>query len=458
MIMSEMNICRPDDMEEENRYSKHTMAEIFTWIKQVEKSAGVHLNRVTLKECTPWAYDPDRGEIRNRDGSFFQITGIRQFGGGIRLEQPIIIQDEIGFLGILCCKIQGVWHYLMQAKIEPGNVNVVQISPTIQATQSNFNQKHGGSAPKYLEYFLNMKNEDILVDQLQSEQSSRFLKKRNRNVILKLQQELPEQESHFWLTLRQIKELMHHENLINMDTRTVLACIPYVFLRHEGDVPFKNKLYFYKTAWSLDRKTIVDIYKGMNDAKMFRRYTTERVPLHRLESWEMREDEIVCRKEYAFKVIYCDVSINGREVRNWRQPLLCANGHAVFGLLCRDDDGILKFLVRIRSEVGCMDVVELGPTVQQEPFSVAEEDEVEALFWKLLKERQGVIADVMLSEEGGRFYQEQNRNVIIRVESNLIDSLPEGYIWSDYGTLNLLTQINNCLNIQLRNLLSLLEL
>ena len=36
--------------------------------------------------------------------------------------------------------------------------------------------------------------------------------------------------------------------------------------------------------------------------------------------------------------------------------------------------------------------------------------------------------------------------------------LPKGYVWSDYGTLNILTQINNCLNIQLRNLLSLLEL
>ena len=35
---------------------------------------------------------------------------------------------------------------------------------------------------------------------------------------------------------------------------------------------------------------------------------------------------------------------------------------------------------------------------------------------------------------------------------------PEGYVWSDYGTMNILTQINNCLNIQLRNLLSILEI
>ena len=33
----------------------------------------------------------------------------------------------------------------------------------------------------------------------------------------------------------------------------------------------------------------------------------------------------------------------------------------------------------------------------------------------------------------------------------------QGNAWSDYGTLNILTQINNCLNIQLRNLLTLME-
>ncbi len=451
-----------DILEEDNLYAKHSMDEIFAWLKQVETSADVRLERISLEECSPWHYDRDRGEICNADYSFFQITGIRQFGQDKPLlEQPIIIQDEIGFLGIICCKIQGVWHYLMQAKIEPGNVNVVQLSPTIQATRSNFQQKHGGSAPLFLEYFLDMEAEDILVDQLQSEQSSRFLRKRNRNVILMVPEELEETANHRWLTLRQIKELMHYENLINMDTRTVLSCIPYVLLGQDGDVPFKNKPYFYKTAWSMNRKTIVEIYKEMNDFKMFRPNRAERVPLHQLESWEMREEEVVCRHPYAFKVIYCDVNINGREVKHWRQPLFCAEGHAMFGLFCSDEDGVLKFLVRIRDEIGCMDSVELGPTVQNEPyadFAGAQPDAVTKLFMDRLRTKQNVLVDIMLSEEGGRFYQEQNRNVIIKVEKELLDSVPRGYIWSDYGTLNMLTQINNCLNIQLRNLLSLLEL
>ena len=38
-----------------------------------------------------------------------------------------------------------------------------------------------------------------------------------------------------------------------------------------------------------------------------------------------------------------------------------------------------------------------------------------------------------------------------------IENEQDGYFWVDYKTLNTLVQVNNCLNIQLRNLLSLLE-
>lgn len=44
------------------------------------------------------------------------------------------------------------------------------------------------------------------------------------------------------------------------------------------------------------------------------------------------------------------------------------------------------------------------------------------------------------------------------IEKEELPATIPGYVWSDYGTLNILTQINNCLNIQLRNLLSILEI
>ena len=71
---------------------------------------------------------------------------------------------------------------------------------------------------------------------------------------------------------------------------------------------------------------------------------------------------------------------------------------------------------------------------------------------------EGVKVDVVLSEEGGRFYHEQNRNVIIYIDEDELPEVPDGYIWTDYAALGYMVQINNCLNIQLRNLMSLIDL
>lgn len=61
-------------------------------------------------------------------------------------------------------------------------------------------------------------------------------------------------------------------------------------------------------------------------------------------------------------------------------------------------------------------------------------------------------------KRGGRFYHEQNRNVIIEIEMDEIEDLPSDYFWMDYATISHMIQFNNCVNIQLRNLISLIDL
>lgn len=456
---------QPADENHRPAVCMHSDKELFDWIEERKNNTHVALSLVSMNECKNWYYDEQEGCIRNEKGSFFKIFGARwnytdpKTGKEVCIEQPIIEQNEIGFLGILCCKYEGEWHYLMQAKIEPGNVNVVQLSPTLQATKSNFTQAHGGKRPEFLDYFMNMKPEDIIVDQIQSEQSSRFMHKRNRNVILTVDELLAEPATHRWMTLSQIKRMMHCDNLVNMDTRTVLSCIPYVLMGQEGDAPFKNKPYFYKTAWSMNRRTLAELYHEINNYKMFASSTVEKIALGELKEWEFTEKELTCKKPYPFKVVFCDINIEGREVTHWNQPLFAANGKALFGLLCCDDEGVMKFLVKVRSEIGCFDGIEIGPTVQREACGCAEElDCIQELLIDKLDKNEDIIADTILSEEGGRFYQEENRNAIVYVKKEEVGELPKGYVWSDYGTLNILTQVNNCLNIQLRNLLSLIEL
>ena len=121
-----------------------TTDELLKWIKELNYNTFVNIEECSINDSVFWFYDDYRGEILNRKRSFFSIIGMRRFENGeLVCEQPIIVQPEIGYLGIICRKINGVLNFLMQAKIEPGNVNCVQISPTIQATKSNFTRAHG---------------------------------------------------------------------------------------------------------------------------------------------------------------------------------------------------------------------------------------------------------------------------------------------------------------------------
>ena len=126
---------------------------VIDWVKKQNEIVNVSINKVPFKNLQKWYFDEERGNLKHDTGKFFSIDGIRvetTWGSLPTWDQPIINQSEIGFLGFIVKEIDGILHFLVQAKIEPGNVNFVQLSPTLQATRSNYLQTHGGKKPRYL--------------------------------------------------------------------------------------------------------------------------------------------------------------------------------------------------------------------------------------------------------------------------------------------------------------------
>lgn len=433
-------------------------ADLLSWIQNINHDTKIKIEPTEMNEDTFWFYD--NGSIQNRNKSFFSITGMNYITSNCQIyETPIIIQNEIGFLGIICKVIDGDLYFLMQAKIEPGNINGVQISPTIQATKSNFTCAHGGKVPLYFEWFNHAVDKaKVIYDQIQSEQGSRFYGKRNRNIIILVDEDIEVYNNFKWMSLGQIKELLKYDNLVNMDTRTVLSGLFTVFndaenhdiSKYFGDKAFSNSIFA--------KAEILPVMRKLNNFKMFSDTKQELIPLNKLQNWKYEKGKITCSQPADFRVEYFDIEIEGREVKKWQQPLFCAEHKALFVLITRVKNNVREFLIQICPEVGCFDKVELGPSIMLADGEHLPDNDVLSVFKHHLDNESGVIADVMLSEEGGRFYHEENRNVILDIQENELENLDEEYIWVTYATLNELVKYNNILNIQLRNLMSLLPL
>ena len=73
-------------------------------------------------------------------------------------------------------KLNNVPHYLIEAKFEPGNYNLIQLSPSVQATYSNLDRIHKGKKNKVLNYYFK-KNYSTIRKNLVTEDGEDFIKK-----------------------------------------------------------------------------------------------------------------------------------------------------------------------------------------------------------------------------------------------------------------------------------------
>lgn len=439
--------------------------ELLQWIKTRNEEVKVHIEKIPFKEMDGWIVNPD-GSLTHKSGRFFSIIGVdvvTDFGNINHWRQPIILQPEVGYLGILTKEIDGTLYFLMQAKIEPGNVNCVQISPTLQATKSNYSRVHEGKSPRYLEYFVKAKPENILLDQLQSEQGAKFLRKRNRNIIIKVDEDIPVHDDFRWMTLGQIKELMSIDNLVNMDTRTVISGLNIT----DYITPAESMSEFSEFGRDLVvsgstnhcATPIRDILSWLTSLKSKYDLLVSRHAISDMEQWKETDREIVRDDERYFKVIGVKVSIENREVSSWCQPLVEPMQEGLCAFIIRKINGVYHFLVQAKMECGSYDVFELAPTVQCLTGNVFAQDATKPPFAEYVMNvsRDRIVFDTLQSEEGGRFYKEQNRNMIIDADENFPLELPERYMWMTLGQIYEFLRFNNYINIQARSLISMLK-
>jgi oxidase EvaA len=309
---------------------------------------------------------------------------------------------------------------------------------------------------------------------LQSEQGGWFLRKRNRNIIVEVDDDVEVLEDYCWLTVGQIQQLLCLDNVVNMDARTVLSCIPFApAAGHAGatgadrdgadcDGGDGSEGYGAALRRSMDPRagglhTMTEAISWLTANKAGCEMVQHRIPLNEVTGWRRTGDEIAHVDGEFFRIVAVSVRAASREVTSWTQPLLAPVAPSLLVFLTRRVHGVLHVLVQARAAAGALDIVEIAPTVHCMPNSWRDADPSRRpryLDYATNADPGRRRYDAWLSEEGGRFLHAKNRYLVLEVDDDFPAEEPDNYCWLTVHQLMLLLRASNSVNVEARTLLA----
>lgn len=382
------------------------------WLKSQKRQNKIKVKIKKLDNLNNWYFD--KNSIFHKSKKFFKIIGIDVKSNlvGKNWDQPIIVQNELGILGIIKDKKRE--RYLLQAKVEPGNKNKLQLSPTVQATKSNYTRIHGGKKITFLSFFLNKKKDFIS----QSEQGYRYLFKFNYNSLVEITKSIKIFNNFYWFNKRDLIKLVKIKNILNMDTISVFSSF---ISKNKKDFPLISMQKINKWIKIKDR-----IFNLKIKIK----------PLANLKNWIVKNDIINHKQNKYFSVIGININANKREVKEWDQPIIKGKKMAFAGFLIKEFNKTNHYLCRYNKKPGLKKST-LSCSVNTSDLKnynssndlINFEKKILKNFFLNKKKKFKSIYDNILSDEGGRFFKCEIRYKALQLNNNTKIKIPHNYIW-----------------------------
>jgi oxidase EvaA len=380
------------------------------WLNEQKNTQKISVTKIKLNSLKKWKFT--KKEIFHTSKKFFKIIGIRVVSNFYKThwDQPIIFQNEIGILGII--KNLKTKKYLLQAKVEPGNINKIQISPSVQATKSNYTRVHGGKVIPYLNYFKE-KNKNF---SLQSEQAFRYFNKLNSNIIALVSKKLVLDKSFRWFSKKELINLLYKKNLINMDTLSVFSCF---IKKNKIDYPLNSLKSVFKWSSDLNKRYFLK---------------TKIIKISSLRGWLMSKGKLRHKKNNFFSVIGIKIKTNHREINEWSQPIIQGSKLAFAGFILKKFNNTKHYLCRYilkpgskKNTFSCsVNTSNLNSFKKNINLTSFQKKLISNYF---LSNRYKKIYNNLLSDEGGRFYHSQIKYTACELKKNEHLNLPFNYIW-----------------------------
>lgn len=440
------------------------------WLEAHRQNCDMQVEEIPWDASKEWSFDGH--SFRHKTGGFFAVVGVRAYvndAAQYQLDQPLIDQPEIGILGFIIRRKGDDAEILLHAKPEPGNIGIVQVGPSVQATESNYKRRHEGKKTPYLQHFLNLSESSVISDSLQSEQGTRFLGKYNRNMIVQVDDSFAftDTEAHQWFLLKDFLPMLLQDFQINTDARSVLVSSRWSaltpnkkpFSRSIGTEYLGEALYHsYNTPRDKNIFADEEILTRLEESRKAANFTARPVGLSDLRNWEITENRIKAIKENAFEVRQFRIKSSEREVTEWDQPLAASAEEGSIVLLAQEKDGVLYFLFNSRAEIGFREGCQWGPTIQnlaQEPFIFPDLEESETELKKYMHRSKQLIAQ-RHSDEGGRFYRCVSTYSLYLLDSDIKVELTDNLVWMNMRQVELFAAQKAFFTNEARSLISML--
>lgn len=379
--------------------------QIHQWLDQLRHADQFLCSPMPLSHSRRWAIRD--GSISHDTGRFFSITGLSWDEKGRRYAQPFIDQPEIGTLGFIVRRREPSNELLCYAKSEPGNVGLVQLAPTCQATRSNIERAHGGTLPPYAELFAQRSDHALSVS-LQSEQGSRFLGKRNLNTVV-FGDPPCHSPTHRWVSIDTFARMLAEDFRVNTDARSVICTTHWAELfgrpLFQATDDFSRRLLASYEA-EVNSSRLEDLLATIHIAQT-EAATARRCAVDQLEGWCFDPDHEQTLDGGWGSIIHIRVHSASREVNDWDQPIFSTHGEGRQILLCAERQGLLHFGFRLLWEPGLYNRVELAP-------SLSGQGHAEALAGT-------THLSVAQSDEGGRFFHDVTRFSVVEIDAMIPD-------------------------------------
>lgn len=452
--------CQPDQAD--------PISDFRQWQQKVLSENEFDCKPISFGESRQWLFE--NGELRHQTGGWFSIAGVAAEARHPHLHgqsQVIILQRSVALNGFLLKDGHAGASLLFQGRVEPGNIGGMQLAPTVQSTESNYKRVHGGKPTPFLEHFLELNSPHSLLDELQSEEATRYLGKYNRNIVVQVPDDMPAPDGFRWYDLAAIRRFAVESNVMNTDARSVLSSLNWDFLAGgEGAFTGHPEGSFgadLRASYSPALKTtssVMEIVGWLTRLRVRAGLLTRVIPLSRLDEWVIESDRIrEIQPRLGFEVKQFQVAARGREVASWDQPLIDSGSVGRVTLVFQKKEQMLRMLVKASHEIGFLEGVQLSSSLCIPPGEFARgNDEIEMNLMEICSTGKGatILHRCRQSEEGGRFYRDENDYEIALLDPSWELPESETYRWITLAEARQLIAIPGVFSMEFRGVLAIL--